>query len=99
VVIACGLGLLAATVVVILMRILVSLNVSGTTQIEQAVGKNGRVTLSIPGSESGRGRVLVDIGGREVEIFATTHGPEVPTGGSVEVIRHTEGETFEVRRL
>ena len=99
VLIAIGVGLVAAAVVVVLMRMLFSLNVSGTSRLTDAVGKNGRVLLSVPANDGGRGRVVVDIGGREIEVFATTQDAEIPTGSSVEVVRHTEGETFEVRRL
>ncbi len=92
-------GLAAGAVVVVLMRLLVSLNTSGTTRLEDAIGKTARVYLSVPGGGDGHGKIIVDIGGREVELLAITPGPTIPTGAAVEVVKRTEGETFEVVRI
>ena len=92
-------GVFAGAVVVVLMRLLVSLNTSGTSRLQDAVGKTARVYLSVPSSGTGHGKIIVDLGGREVELLAVTNGPDIPTGAAVEVVARTEGETFEVVRV
>ncbi|MCO4764501.1 MAG: hypothetical protein KC502_23530 [Myxococcales bacterium] len=92
-------GLTAGAVVVVLMRLLVSLNSSGTSRLQDAIGRTARVHLSIPSGGTQQGKIVVDIGGREVELLAITNGPEIPTGAAVEVVSRTEGETFEVVRV
>ncbi len=92
-------GICAGAVVVVLMRLLVGLQSSGTARLEDAVGRTAKVYLVVPGQMKGRGKITVDVGGREMELSAVTPGEEIPTGAMVEVTRRVEGETFEIIRV
>lgn len=91
-------GMSAGVMVMLLMRLLVGLQSSGTAKMDDAVGRTAKVYLRVPGHMKGRGKITVDIGGREVELAAVTPGEEIPTGATVEVTRRVEGDTFEIIR-
>lgn len=92
-------GVLAMGVVVLLMRGLNALQVSGTLELEAAIGQPASVYLRIPGENAGSGKITVLIGQREVELHAMTSGPTIPTGARVDVIRQIDSHTFEVIAL
>jgi hypothetical protein len=89
-------GLCAGAVVVVLMRLLVGLQSSGTVRLDDAVGLTAKVYLRVPGNMKGQGKITVQLGGRDLELSAVTPGEEIPTGAVVEVTRKLEGETFEI---
>jgi len=91
-------GLSAGAVVVVLMRLLVGLQSSGTVQLDDAIGQSARVYLRVPGHMNGQGKITVQVGGRDVELSAVTPGEEIPTGAIAEVTRRVDGETFEIIR-
>lgn len=92
-------GTAAATVVVVLMRGLARLQSSGNIDLDKVVGRTARVYLRVPPSNTGSGKITVEVDGRELELSATTPGVEIPTGAAVEVVRRVEGETFEIVRV
>lgn len=92
-------GVVAMAVVVLLMRGLNALQVSGTLKLEAAIGQPASVYLRIPGENAGSGKITVLIGQREVELHAMTAGPTIPTGARVDVIRQIDSHTFEVIAL
>ena len=92
-------GVVAMGVVVLLMRGLNALQVSGTLKLEQAIGQPASVYLRIPGENAGSGKITVLIGQREVELHAMTSGRTIPTGAGVDVIRQIDSHTFEVIAL
>lgn len=91
-------GIAAGGVVMVLMRMLVGLQASGTVKLQDAVGTTAKVYLKVPGHMGGRGKITVEVGGRDMELAAVTPGEEIPTGAVVEVTRRVEGDTFEVIR-
>ncbi len=91
-------GLCAGAVVVVLMRLLVGLQSSGTVNMEDVVGLTAKVYLRVPGHMNGQGKITIQVGGRDLELSAVTPGEEIPTGALVEVTRRLEGETFEIIR-
>jgi hypothetical protein len=98
-VIAALCGTAAATVVVLLMRLLSKLQSSGNVNLDHLVGRRAKVHLSVPASNSGSGKIIVEFNGREVEVMAMTSGAALPTGAIADVTRRIEGETFEITRV
>jgi hypothetical protein len=91
-------GVCAMGIVFVMMRQLAKLQVSGTLNVDHAVGRPATVYLRIPGNMNGTGKITVSVDGREVEMLAMTQGPEIPTGAQVEVTRRVNANTFEVAR-
>jgi len=69
----------------------------GTVRIGEAVGALGTVYLTIPGEDSGAGKVHITLGGRTMEYRATTDGPALKTGTPIVVTRVTGEDSVEVR--
>lgn len=90
---ATGLGAGVMVLVAWLMQLLMSLHSEGTVQIEETLGQPARVYLSVPGQEEGLGKVMVTIGGREVEYQAMTRGERLPAGASAIVDEITDLNT------
>jgi hypothetical protein len=78
------------------MRSLSRLNIDGTVSIRRAVGADGVVYLSIPGSNTGAGKVHVTVSGRLVEYKAVTAEKDLPTGAKVVVVAVVDSDTVEV---
>ena len=53
---------------------------SGTVDINNTVGVEAKVYLTVPAERSGEGRVTVPVQGRTQQYKAITSGPEIPTG-------------------
>jgi len=94
--IAIASGIAAMWVVYKLYAILYSLSHDGTVQIANAVGCYGTVYLTIPGGESGPGKVLLNIQDRTMEYQALTPGDELKPGTRVVVTRVVTPTTVEV---
>ncbi|MSP92310.1 MAG: hypothetical protein EXR79_10985 [Myxococcales bacterium] len=92
----CGVAAMAA--VVVMMRGIARLQVSGTLDVGRAVGLPATVYLRVPGAMAGTGKITVSIEGREAELLAMTSGPEIPTGARVHVRKRIDAQTFEVER-
>jgi hypothetical protein len=85
-VIAVVCGLAAMYGVYFLMRGLYKLTADGTVRIDRAVGEEGIVYLTIPGENSGVGKVHVPVQNRTIEYEAMTDGERLPTGRRVVVV-------------
>ena len=86
-VIAIGAGAAAMYVMHWAMQSLYKLTSDGTERISGAVGKQGVVYLSIPGSKQGPGKVHMTLQNRLVEYQAMTSSVDrIPTGASVQVV-------------
>jgi hypothetical protein len=69
-----------------LLRQLMRLHSEGTADIESAVGEPASVYLSVPGHNSGMGKVTVRLEGQTVEYHAVTSSAQnLPTGTTVVV--------------
>ena len=75
---------------------LYKLRSSGTVDIQNAVGSEGRVYLKIPGARQGTGSVTVPIQGRTMQFKAVTSGAQIETGGICKVVAVHAGDTLEV---
>jgi membrane protein implicated in regulation of membrane protease activity len=89
-------GLAAVWVIGKLFSMFVRLQASGTITMKDAVGKEGKVYLSIP--ENGTGRAMITVGGSLREFDAISAGGErLETGIPIKVVR-VDGNTVVVQR-
>jgi hypothetical protein len=72
---------------------------SGTLDIQNAVGVEARVYLTVPAERTGTGAVTVPIQGRTAKYRAVTAGPEIRTGRQCRVVAVRGGDTLEVETL
>jgi hypothetical protein len=89
-------GFLAMWGVQWLMRQIARLRADGTVRIADTVGRTGVVSLTVPDTAGGIGKVNVMLGDRTLELTAqSAHGP-LPTGTPVRVTRRLGSELVEV---
>lgn len=93
----CGVLALAITRVVMLQ--FTRLRSSGTVEIQNAVGCEARVYLTVPAAKSGQGSVTVGIQGRTMQFHAITTGAEIKTGALCKVSAVQAGDTLVVEPL
>lgn len=89
-------GLLAAAGVATLMASMRRLESDRTIRISNAIGKVGNVYLSIPGQQSGTGKIMITIQERQVEIAAMTREGTIASGTRVLVIDTVSSDTVVV---
>ena len=94
---AVGAGVVAMFFVAWIMRLLMQLKSSGTVRIEQCVGHEGTVYLTVPGNKSGAGKVTVMLSDRTMEFPAVTNTDAIPTGSRVVVVDVSGPSTLEVK--
>jgi len=92
--VVCGLGSMYG--VYFLMRGLFKLTADGTERIGRAVGEEGMVYLTVPGHNSGIGKVHVPVQNRTVEYEAMTAGEKLPTGSRIVVVGVLGSDRVEV---
>ena len=91
--IAVGSGLIAFFAASLLVYWLSKLAMSGTMQIENAVGKTAEVYLTIPANGQGSGKITLEVQGRWTELEAMTEeGEPIKTGAKV-VVERTDDHT------
>ncbi|MFH0938153.1 MAG: hypothetical protein V1899_02575 [Planctomycetota bacterium] len=94
--IAGGTGLLGLFLVAMLMHGMQKLEKEGNVHIEQALGEEATVYLTIPGQKSGVGKVTVKVQDRLMEYRAVTEYDTIHTGATVEVVDLEDGATLKV---
>jgi len=67
------------------MRAVVRLGRDQTVNPDQAFGKTGQVYLTIPARRSGKGKILISLGGATREFDAVTDGETLPNGVKITV--------------
>lgn len=80
-------GIIALFFVAFILFQLVRLAEVGTIEIEDALGKYGKVYLPILANRKGTGLVTVEIGGKTMELRAVTDGNKLPTGTIIYVFK------------
>ena len=95
---AFGAGVGMMLLVAWLFSLQAKLHQDGNVRPEGAVGKNARVYLTVPGQNSGKGKITVSLQERTAEYAAVTDGTELPTGTDVIVERMVNETNFAVRR-
>jgi membrane protein implicated in regulation of membrane protease activity len=92
-------GFLMMVLLAYIFRAVMRLRSDGNTNNRNAVGKSGKVYLTIPPSRSGEGKVNVMLQGSYVERDAVTDEEEsIPTGAEVVVIGISGDSQLVVRR-
>lgn len=91
------LGIAAMGLVGLFTRSIQRMRHEGTLNIAGAVGKRGRVYLTIPARKAGVGKVTIELQNRTAEFPAVTAYPEsLPTGAEITVVALVEQDTLEV---
>ena len=94
--VALGSGASAFLVVGVLLLQFYKLRSSGTVDIHNAIGTEGKVYLTVPASGRGEGSVTVEIQGRTMQFTAVTKGGEIKTGALCRVVSVRSNDTLEV---
>ena len=94
--IAIAAGLAALFGVAWMMKLFHQLKADGTVRIDRTVGMIGTVYLSVPGKNSGTGKVTVKLQNRTVEYQAITNHEALATGTPVQVVAVAGPGTVEV---
>jgi hypothetical protein len=80
--IAAAAGIAALYIVYWLMDLLHKFNSEGNEQIENAIGRQGSVYISIPPHQEGVGKILLNLQNRTVELRAKTHEAQTLAPGT-----------------
>lgn len=91
-------GGVASVAVALVMRRLRNLETDGVLRIEGAIGLPARVHVRVPGDAKARGKVLLTVQERLVELSAVSLDGELPTGTAVTVVGVSAPGTVEVVR-
>lgn len=83
----CGsfIGLFFMLVIMSIMKAISRLKSSGTVLLQNAVGQEATVSIVIPGSMNGKGKVSLSLQGRLIDIESVTEGEEIKPGQKVMV--------------
>jgi len=79
-----------------MMRGLKSLRSEGTPRIQRAVGRHATVYVTIPGEQSGAGKIQMNVQSRTMEYLAMTSGEKLAPGSKVVVVGLITPTTVEV---
>ena len=71
----------------------------GSYEVESAIGKIGKVYLTIPAKGQGQGQVEVNVSGRRKVMSAVSTKDEIPAFSRVTIVEVTGEETFVVKPL
>ena len=93
---ALAIGLVAMVMIGWIMQTLYNLRSEGNIQIQNCMGANGSVYLTVPGNGEGVGKVTVSVQERSVEFAAVTSGEPLATGSRVVVTGIRDPNTLEV---
>jgi len=83
-------GLIALFFVAFILFQLIKLAETGTTDIEDALGKYGKVYIPIPAKRLGTGLVHIELGEKLMELRAVTDGEKLHTGTVIYVFKILE---------
>jgi len=93
-----GTGLVSMGIIALLYRAMTKLELEGTLDMQNGVGKSAEVYLVIPAKTEGNGKVSLTLQGRMIEANAVTKGCEpIKTGESVRIVAY-ENNMFVVER-
>ncbi|MHB1452759.1 MAG: NfeD family protein [Saccharofermentanales bacterium] len=93
-------GLIAMTVLALLLRAFMNLQSDGTVQLRNALGAQGEVYLRIPAAGQGKGKVSILIQERYCEFDAITYENDpLPTSSVVRVVDIVSNEILVVEKV
>lgn len=88
-------GVLSLLMVAAFLKWSLGLQESGNLSYQNAIGHSGQVYLTIPASQSGRGKVTLTVQERYIEVDAVTDSAEsIPVGRPVEVVALADDQTL-----
>lgn len=97
--IAAGTGFAAMSAVAWILRFFNRMQSDGTARIEQSLGVEGSVYLTIPANKAGCGKITVTVQDRTMEYQAVTAGPALPTGTKITIVDVINPDTVEVEAV
>lgn len=92
-------GISAMVIVAYLLFILIKMNESGTVNLEEAIGSDGEVYITIPKKGDGMGRVSILIGDRLMELNAISEADQISSGVKVRVTGTKDGDILVVSNI
>ncbi len=92
-------GLIALVFVAFVLYQLVKLAEVGNVEIEDVLGKYGKVYLPIPANREGIGYVTVDIGNKIMELRSVTDGDRLETGTIIYIFKILEDNILLVGKI
>ncbi len=92
-------GLFMVALNLLLLKGLATLNESGNLNLENTVGKEAIVSISIPAQFGGCGKVSISFQGRLEELEAMTEGEKMIRGQTVKVVRVSNNNQLIVKSL
>jgi hypothetical protein len=95
--VGCGVGMMY--LIAMALKFMMELQSSGTVAMEQSVGIEGDVYLSVPKAGTGSGMVKVVIGDRQRIVPAVSVDDEIPTSSRVRVTKVNNDRTVTVARV
>jgi hypothetical protein len=95
-VVAVAAGLLALYGVYYLLLCIARLAAEGTVRVQRAIGRHGTVYTTIPGKESGTGKIQINLQNRTMEYLALTSGHALSPGAKVVVTEVITSDTVAV---
>jgi membrane protein implicated in regulation of membrane protease activity len=97
--IALATGFAAMSAVAAVMRFFNRLQSDGTARIEQSLGAQGSVYLTVPAEKKGCGKITVAVQGRTMEYLAVTAGAALPIGTKIQIVDVIGQDTVEVEAV
>lgn len=94
----CAGGIGMVYLLAILLKGMADLQSSGTISIEAAMGREGDVYVTVPGSGGGRGQVRVTLHEQQRIYNAVSTGEDLPSGTRVRVVKVNQDNTLTVAR-
>ncbi len=89
-------GIVMASVVLLIFRALVGLRSNGTLSVKNAIGQKGVVLILVPANKNGYGKVHVTVQGRLCDLTAVTDGDiSLPRGTSI-TVKDVKGDSLVV---
>jgi len=92
-------GIIALFFVAFILYQLVKLAEVGTVEIEDVLGKYGKVYIPIPANREGIGFVTVDIGNKIMELRSVTDGERLETGTIIYIFKILEDNILLVGKI
>ncbi len=92
-------GFIAMIFVAFVLFQLVKLSEVGTVEIEEALGKYGKVYIPIPANRSDTGMISIELGGKTMELKAVTDGDLLKTGTIIYVFKVLEDNVLLVGEI
>lgn len=91
-------GLVFVSLFFIIIKQLMKLAEDNTFRLEETVGLNAQVYLSIPENKNGKGKILISVRGSTHELDAMTEGERIESNATVKVVR-IDSQMLFVERL